>query len=110
MIGSKRKRDTAKCARLTMVQAMPGEQPKTESTRIQEKKRMRMYVVQTPGYVNHSVFLFRSAGGTAFTYSFAMNSEDTLLTKKNPNCAIPDAKVSTFQSNAFDSKIMGLLL
>jgi hypothetical protein len=55
-----------------MVQAMPGEQPKMERTRSQEKKRMRIYVVHTPGYMNHSVFLFGSAGGTAFTYRFAI--------------------------------------
>ena len=51
---------------------MPGEQPKTERTRSHEKNRIKMYVVQTPGYVNHSVFLFRSGGGTAFTYRFAI--------------------------------------
>ena len=33
---------TAKWARLTMVQAMPGEQPKIERTRSQAKKRIRM--------------------------------------------------------------------
>ena len=31
-------------------------------------------MVQTPGYMNHSVFLFRSGGGTACTYSFAIES------------------------------------
>lgn len=63
---------TAKWERLTMVQAVPGVQPKTERTTSQEKKRMSMYVVHTPGYVNHSVFRFISAGGTAFTYKFAI--------------------------------------
>lgn len=56
-----------------MVQAIPGEQPKIESTSSQEKKRIRIQVVQTPGYMNHSVFLFRSAGGTAFTYRLAIH-------------------------------------
>lgn len=51
---------------------MPGEQPKTERIMSQEKKRMRIYVVHTPGYVNHSVFLFRSVVGTAFTYKLAI--------------------------------------
>lgn len=55
-----------------MVQAMPGVQPETERTRSQAKKRNKMYVVHTPGYVNHSVFLFRSGGGDAFTYKFAI--------------------------------------
>lgn len=63
---------TRKWARLTMVQAMPGEQPKTERTINQEKNSMSIYVVHTPGYVNHSVFLFRSAGIVAFTYRFAI--------------------------------------
>lgn len=51
-----------------MVQAIPGEQLKRERTISHEMNRMRMYVVHTPGYVNHSVFRFRSVGGTAFTY------------------------------------------
>ena len=63
---------TVKWPRWTSVQAMPGVQPKMESMRSQETKRMKMWVVQTPGYMNHSVFLFRCGGGTACMYSFAI--------------------------------------
>ena len=73
---------TAKWARLTMVQAKPGEEPKTKIKRNQEKKRMRIYVVHTPGYVNQAVFLFRSGGGMALTYRFAMTSRNLGLWKK----------------------------
>lgn len=58
-----------------MVHAMPGVQPKTERTRSHEKNKNNIYVVHTPGYMNHSVFRFRSAGRTAFTYKFAIDDQ-----------------------------------
>jgi hypothetical protein len=40
--GEEEEAGTAKCPRLTMVHAMPGVHPKTERTRSQETKRMKM--------------------------------------------------------------------
>lgn len=68
-----------------MVQAIPGEQLKRERTMSQEMNTMRMYVVHTPGYVNHSVFRFRSVGGTAFTY---------ILPKSDPIPPHPPTKIN----------------
>lgn len=53
---------------------MPEEQLKRERTRSHDMNRMDRYVVHTPGYVNHSVFLFRSVGGTVLTYIFSSPS------------------------------------
>lgn len=74
-----------KWERWMMVQALPGEQPNTDSTTSHEKNNIRMYVVHTPGYVNHSVFRFRSVVGAARTYKFAISKKNSLFSNSSVN-------------------------
>lgn len=83
-----------------MVQAIPGEQLKRERTMSQEMNTMRMYVVHTPGYVNHSVFRFRSVGGTAFTY--ILPKSDPIPPHTPPRKSIPSIEISNSEDHDDD--------